>query len=457
MINLASGNPKARSGVSIAARLPVKPQKKAISKNTNVASTTEKALIVNNGWWNNSSSNPYYGSFSMLNDSNVNFAKSITKNLIGITDFKTASIMSTVDVKSNFYIDYDFHHSDGSFDYSLVKTTAPIRITNESQSNPNTSATSKGDAALLDTYIVINRGVVFDTYVEESYLVKNSGYISSNYSIGAWLEYQGSVNIDFMYRRESDPTNSNGAETISLKRLDPTNVQSRSANVEWGTNGPNQYYPLTARDENRVWLSETNGNWVFEKYEDDLAEDFANNHIHWILDYRIKGNNIYKDPEDSNWSGSATPTVIRVNASLEYKNETYIGSYNSTSGSTSSYKNSISCSDPTETKTAEDFIKYVTTNNNINFKKPIQNGVVNLTAIFIDLILGDKSTFKLDSDGKLNQVPYNQVDTTLGGELFISRSFDFDISITEEKFSDILILTVKFVNVEKIADNLDDL
>jgi hypothetical protein len=32
VINLASGNPKARSGVRIAARLPVNPQKKAISK-----------------------------------------------------------------------------------------------------------------------------------------------------------------------------------------------------------------------------------------------------------------------------------------------------------------------------------------------------------------------------------------------------------------------------------------
>ena len=345
---------------------------------------------ITDGIWtiSNPNLNNILGDHKLIeNDEDFYYQENLTKDLAftnatyTLNDHVWGNMISIANTSPNFYINLPFHSADGNNDYTGYLKHSEYKI-------GNSPSLAKREVALVDSYIHIYRGHWFDSYDNQNYYTKNTGYIRSRYNQDSEISSQGSVNIQYLAKSSGDP---------ELKKASPAtgnNITYTLNDINIGQNALDQPF-----------------NW-----------EFANNQLSYILDYRKSPTDeIHKNPVSSNWNNATYPTSIIINASVNTP-EDLLFSY-CYSGTTHVFPSKKSLG----TIPSSNFIK----NSPSNLNYPYFEGKVNLTSIFIDLILRDTDIF-----------PPNESTATP-----ISKHYDFDIKVAEEKIGELLLLDVQFLNV----------
>jgi hypothetical protein len=257
------------------------------------------------------------------------------------------------------------------------------------------------EMCLMDTYAFLYRGHWFDSFSNSNnYYTKNIGYIKSKCFDNSKFINQGSVNIQYKIN----------TTTVTLGKEQPVALA-------------------------KVYAA--NGDTISSNYEDTVyVTELANNQISYILDYRQAGQ-LYKDPRDV-IANAVYPLDLTINASLKYAGKQFSYCYNNFGS------NSIISTTLLGTHSSKDFIKQPEGNHLGGvglFNRIYWNGFVNLTSVFLDLILKDEEEFP--------RIPFIDPDPLNTGLYFqyVARHFDFDIKITEERIGDLLLLDVQFLNI----------
>ena len=317
-----------------------------------------------------------------------------------IANYKSSNTVSFANIAPCFFMNLSLHHEESFENLSSYFKESEYLI----GSNVNDC---KYEMSLIDTYIYLYRGMAhLDGYQNNNYYSKKVGYIKSDYGTLCPVGFQASVNVQYHYE------NSANNQIFTIKKNAPNGGQDLFESAS--------PLPLSIL-----------GNYTI--YEEELAS----NQLHYVLDYRNKFTadgfpRAYKDPADISYDSIFYPTKLIVSASANSSpGIKHQANYNSSSSNTfSNPTNSLYSTDGSKTIDYRDFVKSSgDLGSNI-----ISLGQVNLTAIFIDLILGDSQHFPAP-----------------GATGYVSKHFDFDVKIIEERIADLLLLDVQFLNIVEIT------